>query len=187
MKKILLSVMAVFLTIGCTSVPEQQSDIVPGYTALRPVLMLYGVYPNTEAGRTQIESGYLVDLELYFEFTEHWALALGSGHFRAGTKPVFMDPLWYQPPPLEGVPVFGKVQYRGLARNGLLGYYLTLGGGHMFYGTEELDDEAVATAALGLEVYGYQHLDIRLESGFLGALDSHINQWMLGVGLSYSF
>ena len=187
MKKILLSLVTVFLSIGCTSIPEQQRDTVPGYTALRPVLMLYGTYPNTESGRAQLEDGYLVDLEIYFEFTEHWAIGLGSGHYRADTTPIFFDPIFIPRPPLEGVPVFGKIQYRGLARSGLLGYYATLGGGHIFYGTDEVDDEAIAMAGLGLEIYGYQHLDIRLETDYLGALDSHMNQWLLGVGLSYSF
>ena len=182
MKKMTLGVLAVFLTMGCSPTPQPEAPGLPGYTSLRPVFTYYGTYPNTDKGQLLLTSGYYAELELLYELTEHWAVGLGGGHVRIGTESFLMEP------PPEGAPAVIRVEYGAYARQGLLRYYFTAAGGHIWYGENDfVDDETVVMSSLGFEVFGYQHIDLRLELGHLWAWESHYNQWAAGAGISYSF
>ncbi|HHN45884.1 MAG TPA: hypothetical protein ENN09_00445 [Planctomycetes bacterium] len=181
--KLSLALAAIVAAAGCATTGQHLADgpTAPQNTAVRPVFTVYGTYPHTEEGMFMLKHGYYLELQVLFEINPNWAVSIGSGHYRIGTE-------WYVgEPPLEGAPILARFQYGRYSRTGLIRYYFSIGGGHMFYGTDDVDDEALGFTGLGLEVLGRQNLDLRFEWGHLWAFDSRYDQWLGGVGLAYNF
>ena len=154
--------------------------------ATKPTLTFYGTYPHTAKAEGILSHGLYIDLTIMHEISPEWAFGLGTGHYRIDTTEI--SPPYPSYPPLEGVPVLIKAQYGHYSRTGLLRYYFTVAGGHMFYAENDVvDNEAVALSSLGIELFGKQHLDFHFEFGHFWAFDSHYDQWTAGAGMAYNF